>query len=574
MNEQNLEVQTEPVEDLPILIAKFERMRVRELVDRQYRPHGNWQGCSLGTVVTVWLTYILSEGDHRLSEVQEWVAERVNSLSLCLKTRLRPEDFSDDRLAIVLNLLGDDRDWRLFESEMTQGVMRIYDLKGKLVRLDSTSGSGYWQVTEDGLFQFGHSKDHRPDLPQFKVMLATLDPLGLAVGIQVVSGEKADDPLYIPAIDQVRENVGCSGLFYVGDPALRSLRGDSKMMSVETRLHLAAGGDTYLGPFSKVQMPDEALTKLLEPAWSSQQPLESVERNGKVIAKGFETSVELKGKQGEKEIEWTERRLVVCSLQHAKAFEERLAQTEGELSSLNERGRGKEHFRDAKSLEQAALAVTDKHKVTGCFQFAICEEVSERRVRAYKDRAEEVRVEREVHLSFERDTHAIQQAAQLFGWRVYGTNQPIADFSLEQAVRAYRDEYLVERNFGRLKGKPLALTPMYLQDDNRATGLIRLLSIGLRALTLLEHVARQNLKKNGQKIAGVYSGNPKRETATPKAETLLRVFKNIYLTTIHFAGQTHQHITPLNAVQKQILTICDMPLSLYDLLSPNFQFPP
>jgi len=564
VNEQQLEVQTEPVEDLPILIAKLERMRVRELADRHFMPHGNWQGCSLGIVVTVWLVYILSEGDHRLSEVQEWVAARVNTLGLCLKTRIRAEDFSDDRLAIALNLLGDDQDWRLFESALTQGVMRIYDLKGNLVRLDSTSGSGYWQVREDGLFQFGHSKDHRPDLPQFKVMLATLDPLGLAVGIQVVSGEKADDPLYIPAIDQVRQNVGRSGLFYVGD---------SKMMSQETRLHLAAGGDTYLGPFSKVQMPDETLTNLLEPVWSGEQPLETVERNGTKIAKGFEVSVQMKGTHGEQEIEWTERRLIVCSLQHAKAalkaFEERLAQAEDELSSLNERGRGKEHFRDAKSLEQAALAVTKKHKVTDCFQFTFHEEVSERLVRAYKDRPEEVRVEQEVQLFFMRDTENIQKITQLFGWRVYGTNQPVTDFSIQQAVCAYRDEYLVERNFGRFKGKSLALTPMYLQDDNRATGLIRLLSIGLRALTLLEHVARQNLKKYGQKIAGVYSGNPKRETATPRAETLLRVFKNIYLTTIQIAGQTHQHITPLTTVQKQILAICELPVSLYDMLPHN-----
>lgn len=564
MSKQDLEVQTEPVEDLPILITKLERMKVRELIDRHFVLHGNWQGSSLGTVVTVWLVYILSEGDHRLSEVQEWVAARVNTLRLCLKTRIRPEDFSDDRLAIALNLFGDDRDWCLFESAMTQGVIRIYDLKGNLVRLDSTSGSGYWQVTEAGLFQFGHSKDHRPDLPQFKIMLATLDPLGLAVGIQVVSGEKADDPLYIPAIDQVRQNVSRSGLFYVGD---------SKMMSLETRLHLAAGGDTYLGPFSKVQMPDETLANLLEPVWSGQQPLETVERKGAKIAKGFEVSVRLKGTHGEQEIEWTERRLIVCSLEHAKAaqkaFEERLAQAEGELSRLNERGRGKEHFRDVKNLEQAALAVIEKHKVTGCFQLTLHAEVSERRVRAYKDRPEEIRVEQEVQLSFLRDTNAIQKATRLFGWRVYGTNQPVADFSLGQAVCAYRDEYLVERNFGRFKGKSLALTPMYLQDDNRATGLIRLLSIGLRALTLLEYVARQNLKKNGQKVAGVYSGNPKRETATPRAETLLRVFKNIYLTTIQIADQTHQHITPLTAIQKQILTICDMPISLYDILPHN-----
>jgi len=70
------------VEDLPILIAKLERMKVRELADQNFVPYGNWQGCSLGTVVTAWLTYILSEGDHRLSEVQEWVATRANTLGL------------------------------------------------------------------------------------------------------------------------------------------------------------------------------------------------------------------------------------------------------------------------------------------------------------------------------------------------------------------------------------------------------------------------------------------------------------------------------------------------------------
>jgi hypothetical protein len=86
-------------------------------------------------------------------------------------------------------------------------------------------------------------------------------------------------------------------------------------------------------------MPEETLATLLERIWSGAQSLETVERNGTKIAKGFETSVKRKGRHGEQEIEWTERRLSVCSLQHAKAaqkaFDERLAQTESELASLN-----------------------------------------------------------------------------------------------------------------------------------------------------------------------------------------------------------------------------------------------
>lgn len=570
MSEQQFDVQIEAVEDIPVLIAKLERMKVQKLADQHFKPHGNWRGCSVGQMVLVWLAYILTTGDHRLSHLQEWVESKKNTLSACLKTKIRAEDFSDDRLEIMLDMFGDDENWRLYDCDMTQGIVRVYDLKGNLIRLDSTSGSGYWKVTKDGLFQFGHSKDHRPDLPQFKIMLATLDPLGLAVGIQVLSGEKADDLLYIPAIDQVRQNLGRSGggLFFVGD---------CKIMAFETRLHAAAGGDCYLGPFSKTQIDDEALTILLKRVWDGEQPLEVIQRKGVDIAEGFETSVELSGTHDEKEVEWTERRLVVRSYQHAhaatQALEARLSAAANDLGKLNERGRGKEHFRDAKSLTNAAQAVLKKHKVEGCFRFTCEEQTTEYKVRAYKERPAETRTDYEVTLRFERDEPAIQQLTRLFGWRVYGTNQLVADFSLEKLICAYRDEYLVERNFGRLKGKSLALTPMYLQDDNRATGLIRLLSIALRALTLLEHVVRENLSKTGQKLAGIYAGNPKRETATPKAETILRAFKNIYLTTIQIAGQTHQQITSLNDVQRQILALCELPANLYDMLLPNLPNP-
>ena len=41
--------------------------------------------------------------------------------------------------------------------------------------------------------QFGHSKDHRPDLPQVKVMQAVLDPLGMPLATDVVAGSRADE---------------------------------------------------------------------------------------------------------------------------------------------------------------------------------------------------------------------------------------------------------------------------------------------------------------------------------------------------------------------------------------------
>ena len=50
------------------------------------------------------------------------------------------------------------------EGALNQHTLRVYELQQACVRMDSTTVNGHWTVTEDGLFQFGHIKDHRPDL--------------------------------------------------------------------------------------------------------------------------------------------------------------------------------------------------------------------------------------------------------------------------------------------------------------------------------------------------------------------------------------------------------------------------
>jgi transposase len=50
-------------------------------------------------------------------------------------------------------------------------------------------------VTEDGLLQCGHSKDHCLAWPQVKVMRSALAPRGVPVATNVVPGQLADEPL-------------------------------------------------------------------------------------------------------------------------------------------------------------------------------------------------------------------------------------------------------------------------------------------------------------------------------------------------------------------------------------------
>lgn len=232
---ETLTVISERVDDIPLLLGHLERMGVQPLLDEHFPTHGHWQGLSLGCVAVVWLTHILSEADHRLNHVQPWAATRLETLSRLTGQAVRALDFSDDRLGEVLCALSDETRWEACEGALNQRLLRVYDLSAVRVGLDSTSASGYWPVTPEGLFQFGHSKDRRPDLPQVKVALATLDPLGLPVATDVVPGNRADDPLYIPAITRVRESLGRRGLLYVGD---------GQMGALETRA-VVHGGETF-----------------------------------------------------------------------------------------------------------------------------------------------------------------------------------------------------------------------------------------------------------------------------------------------------------------------------------------
>lgn len=573
MTEQ-LTVTTERVDDIPILLAHMIKMGVPNLLDEYFPVHGNWQGLSLGWTSVVWLAHILSEGDHRLNQVQPWAEKRLDTLGRCTGQPIETLAFSDDRLAGVLTALNDDDDWIGFETALNQRTIRVYDLRPACVRVDSTTASSYGTVTDEGLLQFGHSKDHRPDLPQLKIMQAVLDPLGMPVASQVVSGEKADDPLYVPAITQVRQGLAQRGLLYVGD---------SKMLALDTRAFIQAGGDYYLGPLSKVHLPDEQLFEYLQPVWAKQVDLTPVyrSRNGnppELIAEGYELSVAVTAEIERQTLTWVERRLVIRSVQQAQAGEvalqARLNQAQTALAELTQPKQGKPRLTTLEALQQAAEAIVRQYRVAGLLTLRYEEQVRECPVRRYRHRPAEVRVERTLHLHVSRDEAAIQQALARLGWRVYATNQPTDQLSLAQAVLAYRQEYLVEHGFGRLKGKPLSLTPMYLQDDRRATGLVRLLTIGLRVLTLLEFVVRRSLAQEQAQLAGLYPGNPKRTTARPTAEALLAAFKEINLTVVTIEEQVHRHLSPLSDLQHRILTLLGFSVDIYTNLTRNFSIPP
>src|SRR5512136_3313648 len=141
----------------------MKQMKLAQSVDAYIQAHGNWQGLSFGGLVLLALTYILSQGDHCLCAIQPWAQQRHHTLALASGFAWQDRDLSDDRLAILLRHLAQDASWFALEAELNRHTIHVFELNDELIRLDSTTASGYWQILMDGLFQRGHSKDKRPD---------------------------------------------------------------------------------------------------------------------------------------------------------------------------------------------------------------------------------------------------------------------------------------------------------------------------------------------------------------------------------------------------------------------------
>jgi transposase len=270
---------------------------------------------------------------------------------------------------------------------------------------------------------------------------------------------------------------------------------------------------------------------------------------------------------------WEERQLVIKS--HAFAAREiaglnkRLNTTEAALAKLvlrpgNSRAK----------LETKVQQLLKKYRVAEFFDANMVEEVTHELRHVGRGRPGAKRPKREVtrthlRLKFHRREEVIAREKQLAGWRIYVTNAPAPRLSLSEAVRHYRGQWQPERGFHRFKSGIVSALPIYLDDETRIRGLMLVLGLALRFLTLVEFVLRQSLVKEQTEVAGLYDGNPKRKTKNPTTERLLKAFANITLYCWQKEAQEVYALTPLSDLQKQLLNLMHVPETIYCVSTPK-----
>jgi transposase len=566
------QITSERIDDVPLLLQWLLDMHIDQIIDAVLKsPHGNRQGLSYGQLAVVFVAYILTECNHFLSPVRDWVTKHQHALTQALGCPIRDTDFTDERLADLLDAVGRDEVGEALEEQLGQHLLRAYALPTDTARIDTTTVSVYHQPDQTTILDYGHSKDHRPELRQFKEVLSTLDPVGLPLCSATVAGHCADDPLYLPIWQRMVKVIGRPDFLVVGD---------CKLASLENRAQIQAGGGYYLAPLPMTgDTPADLRHWVLDPP----EPPIAIALPGVVepVGQGFEVAVAQTWTppKAERAITWTERTLVVRSDKHAHRQQhglvERLRRAEQTLAKLKAAAQA-----DGAQLMSQSQALLDRYDVAAYLQVTWTAHTTEtkrylKRGRHGPNSPYELVTSTTWQVTVTRLSDAIAIFDQLAGWRLYVTNTPIERLDLAAAVSSYREEWQPERGFHRLKGAALAIRPLLLRTDQRICGLVRILVIALRALTLLEFVARRQLAQQTAPLQGLYAGNPQRATQQPTAERLLRAFDDITWYQVADDQTTWQQVTPLSDLQRRILDLLGIPETVYTgLAQPALASPP
>ena len=575
----------ELVADIPLIIGFCKQINLLSTIDKLFPTHGNQKGLSNGQLVLGWIAHMLTKNNHCKAPVEEWSKKHKITLQALLGSKITETDFEDCRLGRLVEKFAEDTLWHNLEEAFYKDSFSALELDmsppeefkenssiedgiSKTIKLDSTTAYGHHKIIEDGVMQKGWSKDHRPDLPQLKIMVAVEGKTGLQITSDVVPGNENDDPLYLPVIERTRTIVDTTNCLMCGD---------CKMSALYIRASIAKNKEFYLAP---MQMSNEKtrlefcdlVKQIVDGNQEAQLINETFVENNKTVNRIIGAGYEIEKNHsyvGDDGIvfEWRERLLIVRSFEHAKneikKFETKVTNLENDLIKLTSKLHSSKETAEKELLSKIEKKLNSE-EVSDLFKIETKLIIEEKNQKRSEKRNGKVRegyykiVKYRYAVSLVRiDLEKLTNIKYKLGWRLYVTNAEKKHLTFCNAYKYYRKTmYVIEIGFHVLKDY-IKISPLFVRNQDQIIGMTRLLMLALKILTLMTAEIRSNMKKDNIILEGIYAGQPKRQHPFPTAQSILQYFsrQDIALIGVKMDGGWKWDITPLTCMCQIILKL-------------------
>jgi len=456
------------------------------------------------------------------------------------------EDFNDDALGRALDVIHEYGTNKLF-TEIAFEIGIEQDLIGKSIHVDSTSLSvhGEYEVDEDSTespgdikedsklvdipkITYGHSKDHRPDLKQIVLNLATTGAASFPIMMESHSGNASDQKILYEAVERMK--TFCKTLkelpnfMYVGDSAMYSSCvnnsadfiwlsrvpesiGEAKtlLQKEDTNLAWQDIGDGYR------VCPIDSNYKGVKQRWCIVASEQAHEREMITLAKNITKEKE----KANQELKTISRQQFACK--------------KDAIEALNKLTKKLKYHQ----FEVQAIAIR-KHQKNGRPKKGVLGKIT-----GYKLQGEVLASQIKIDL-----------VKRMKGRFILATNQlDVKLLPTETILSEYKEQSKTESGFKFIKDNSFEVSSIFLKKPERISALMMIMTLCLMVYCLAQHRLRESLKEDNENIPN-QNGKP---TQKPTLKRVFKLFHGVQVLTITINGKIQELVINLNHLLKKIL---------------------
>jgi transposase len=492
---------------------------------------------SVGTATVAMILNGLGFSNRRLYLVPQFFATKA--VERLLGPGITAEDLNDDCLGRTLDWLYAHDPTTLFAG-IALRARRAFGVSARQVHVDTTSFAvtGEYAADLDAhtlAVTYGYSRDHRADLKQWMLALATTRQGDVPLFCQALDGNASDKVSLVAAVEALADQLRAAAAEAEEDEAAATFVADSGLYSAENVARLSSAGvrwisrvpDTSMEARTALAVADDAWQQEGDLFWAADRPAPQGER-----------WVVVRTTQGEERARATLRRQV----------DKTREQWEKTLWHL-----GNQRFACAPDAQAALEQHLKKCPAWLSVQTQLVEQPKHVQPGRPRTGATPDHVEWQIVATLAVDEAAVARAVRRQASFLVATNVlDLTQLADQELIQTYKGQHSVERGFAFLKDPLFLASSVFVKKPERIVALSLVMVLCLLVYRLAEHRLRQQLATTGQTIPSQVN----KPTDRPTMRWVFQCFEGVDLLHIrHGPGPEMALVLRLQPVHHQVLAL-------------------
>lgn len=536
----------------PIIQTYIEKLKITELI-ASYIVQDERLKLPIERSLCVLIHNILTT-PMPMYEIAAWLAPLdENALGL---DRTEVGCIQDDRIGQALERFYNGRHKDVF-FHLALRAIKVFQVECSQIHQDTTtvtfSGKyAGWSASE--LLGYGINKDHRPDLKQLVLGLSVSADGSVPLVHKIYDGNQTDDRLHPENHQRLRQLLKRTDFIYVAD---------CKLATEENLRRIAGCGGRFVTIMPRTWKEDALFRQSVREGKVQWDRLLS-RRNNRKPDSQFDRYDLARGtyQANGHRLLWIKSSQK--AEQDAQSRTRSLAKASDSLKALQAR-LNRYTLKSREAIDQAACKILDEHDVKDLIDYQLDSHPVPKKTYGQRGRPPSgqkatLTLTTLFSLSFQENKPAIQLQSLTDGIFPLITNLDPSNYCAKKALEIYKFQPFLEKRHSQLKTWQ-QVSPVLLKKAERVVAYLHMHVMALMVATLIERQLRKAMRRRGLSALPLYPED--RTCPYPTMFDIVRAFRGVERYEVIHAQNMTLFPASLTPLQKQLLEMLDVPISLY-----------